>query len=70
MEESKKPDTLAVCKICGETKVRNCVGKFGNGRDKKYVDDKGKLWNGKVCGDCQAKKMNGHMKAKRNKDLQ
>jgi hypothetical protein len=72
MEEKKPetPDILAVCKKCGETKVRNPAGKFHNGRDKRFVDSEGKLWNGLTCSNCQAKKMKSHMKVKRSKKLQ
>lgn len=70
MSEEKKPDTTEICRKCQLPKVRNHVGMFSNGRDKKYVDDKGKLWNGKCCPDCQRSKMNGHMKVKRKKDIQ
>ena len=38
-----------ICKICKEDKpkqpiIRNCTTRF--------VDEKGKLWNGKSCPDC------------------
>lgn len=66
-ENQKKPDTLAVCKSCGETKVRNPAGKFPNGRDTKYVDAEGKQWNGKKCSSCVATHMKTHQKVKRSK---
>ena len=69
MEEKKpdQPDTLAVCKKCNQQKVRNPAGKFHNGRDKKFVDAEGKLWNGKTCSACQALKMKNHQRVKRSK---
>lgn len=69
-ETPKAPDTLRQCKKCNIVKVRNPAGKFPNNRDTKFVDDKGLSWNGAVCPECGRKKMNAHMKAKRNKDVQ
>lgn len=69
-EESKKPDVYAICNTCNESKVRNAAGKFPNGRDTKYVNEKERSWSGKKCPDCQRTKMNKHMKAKRSTDLQ
>lgn len=68
MSDEKKPDTIGTCKVCGEKKVRNPAGKFSNGRDTKYVDAEGKLWNGRVCGSCQATKMKSHQRVKRSKN--
>lgn len=69
--EEKKPetDTFAICKKCGEKKVRNCVGKYPNGRDKKYAELDGRLWTGLKCGDCVKSHMGNHMKVKRSKKL-
>lgn len=40
------------CKGCLKIKKRILVGKFPNGRDKKWAGDSGKLWNGNLCPDC------------------
>lgn len=69
-EEVKKPDTFRNCKKCGLDKVRNPSGKFPNGKDTKYVNEKDRSWNGLNCPDCVRAKMGAHMKAKRNKDVQ
>jgi hypothetical protein len=69
-DEVKAPDTFRICKKCGESKVRNPSGKFPNGRDTRFVNEKDRTWNGLVCVECQGKKMGAHMKAKRNKDVQ
>lgn len=70
MSEEKKPDVLAICSVCQLQKVRNAAGKFPNGRDTKYVNEKERSWNGKKCPDCQGKKMGARMKAKRAKDVE
>jgi len=40
-----------VCKVCGKEKDRILVGKF-NHKDKKYIDETGKSWNGSSCPGC------------------
>lgn len=43
-----------LCKDCGETKEANYshIAKSGA---KVYRDEKGRLWKGQVCCDCQSK---------------
>jgi hypothetical protein len=53
-----------ICKICQEDKektpvIRNDVTRF--------VDEKGRLFNGKVCPDCYKVYNRARMKATRNK---
>lgn len=43
------------CKICGEEKIYNYY-KLGTNGTMLYKDGEGKLWKGKVCCKCQAKK--------------
>jgi hypothetical protein len=64
------PDILSTCKKCLKIKVRNPAGFFGNGRDRRFADQNGGLWNGKKCPNCVRDHMKNHMKAKRNKDIQ
>jgi len=40
------------CKVCRELKLRVLQGKFPNGRDKKWADETGLLWNGSKCPQC------------------
>ena len=40
------------CKICKQLKERIFVGKYPNGRDKKFANGHGVLWNGRICPDC------------------
>lgn len=49
---SSKEVNIRECKICKESKKHIYVKKFNNGKDKKYVDDEGKQWNGKTCPGC------------------
>lgn len=41
---------LKKCKICNELKVRMLDRKIG--KDKIWVSDNGRAWNGRTCGDC------------------
>lgn len=42
---------LSTCRKCNLIKVRILSGTF-DGRNKRFVDDKGRLWNGRCCPDC------------------
>ncbi len=53
---------LRHCKICSQLKSRTENGKFGKSRNKRYVDENGKLWNGNVCPGCHDKKTAANMK--------
>ena len=45
--------SIICCKRCGETKKRIAAGKWG--KDTKWVDEQGKLFNGLVCPPCWSK---------------
>lgn len=51
---------LCVCKTCAKLKQRNLAGRW-KGKDKKYVDEFGLFWNGKVCGVCNLERVRNHM---------
>lgn len=53
------------CKVCGELKTRVTSDKYPNGRDKKHVDEHGKLWSGNSCPDCHKKNVLAMKKRKR-----
>lgn len=40
-----------ICKDCGKIKKRILAGMF-NTKDKKWVDENQKLWNGSRCPEC------------------
>lgn len=44
------------CKSCGKVKRRTHVGYFDD-KNKKWVQEDGKAWNGHTCGDCHCKKV-------------
>lgn len=53
MQESN----LKKCKVCNELKTRIQLGKFTNGRDKKWVDETGKQWSGHICSSCNVSRV-------------
>jgi hypothetical protein len=61
----EKNDRL--CKRCNLLKPRILVGLYPDGKNKKFTDDSGKLWNGSVCGDCNVKRSLENMKKLRTK---
>jgi hypothetical protein len=67
MIESNK----TICKKCQQMKTRTEDGKYPNSKNKRYIDDQGKLWNGKTCPDCQKNKTKENMKQMRfNRQLE
>lgn len=44
------------CKQCGVLKSRIEDGKYPNSKNKRYKDEEGKLWSGRVCPQCQVLK--------------
>ena len=65
-EEVKEEVQTKKCKVCGELKSRIYVGRFPDGRNKKWRDESGKLWSGLVCGVCNVKRSHEMMKKTRN----
>lgn len=57
---------LSTCRKCGLTKVRIADGKF-DARNKRYVDENGKLWSGRTCADCNRQRIREAMKNARLK---
>lgn len=64
--EAKKDSDLHQCKVCKEMKARIHDGYFPNA-NKKYRGEDGILWSGKVCGECNNKRLKLAMKLKRSK---
>jgi hypothetical protein len=46
-----KEENYHTCKVCLKLKKRTQDGKF-NEKDKRWMDEDGLLWSGKVCGSC------------------
>ncbi len=64
MSETKESD-LSTCRgSCEKLKVRKHDGSF-DGKNKRFVDADGKLWNGRICPDCHKDKVKTRLKLKR-----
>lgn len=55
----EKNDRL--CKVCNQLKPRIQSGVYPDGKNKKHVDESGKLWNGSVCGSCNVGRSHENM---------
>lgn len=66
--EENKEINLSKCSVCEEIKPRILVGKYPDGRNKKYTDDSGKLYVGRKCPDCVKSSMKIRMKKFRSKE--
>jgi len=62
----QKEQNLVRCKKCNDLKFRILCGKFNNGKDKRWIDENGKLWNGKLCPECNKKRSLVTMRKIRN----
>jgi hypothetical protein len=59
-----------ICKDCEEVKIRVQDEQYPNGKDKRWVDASGCLWNGKMCPDCNKERVRkAMMKMRRAKFL-
>lgn len=56
-----------LCKVCGVLKDRIETGKYPDGKNKKHVDESGRLWNGSVCASCNVARSHNNMKKLRAK---
>lgn len=59
---------LTTCRVCQETKMRTEDGKYGTSRNKRWKDENGKIWRGRVCPDCHKAEMKNRMIKSRQKD--
>lgn len=57
----KEENDLSTCRLCEKIKPRRFVGKFDD-KNKKYVDEHGKLWNGRTCPQCHTDRARNNMK--------
>jgi hypothetical protein len=58
---AKEESDISTCRLCEKIKVRKFIGKFDD-KNKKYVDDSGRLWNGRTCPQCQVDRSRNNMK--------
>lgn len=54
---------LTTCSKCQDKKIRIVAGYWR--KNKRYVDDLNRLWNGKICPDCTTKLASERMKSLR-----
>lgn len=63
MEDNNKEESnLTTCRLCQKIKLRRVVGKYPDGKNKKYADESGALWNGLVCPQCQQDRARNNMR--------
>jgi hypothetical protein len=56
---------LTKCKVCGELKQKIDLGFYEGKKDKKYVDENNKRWNGKQCPSCHNNRVRTDKRNKR-----
>lgn len=66
--EVKQEINLSKCSCCQEIKTRTQQGFYPDGRNKKWVDDKGELWVGRKCPNCVKVQMKDRMRKFRIKE--
>lgn len=66
MEELKE-ENYHICKVCLKLKKKIQDGKY-NAKDKRWQDDDGLLWSGKVCGSCNRERAKEVMRKARAKN--
>lgn len=59
---------LSTCRSCEETKLRIEDGKYGSSKNKRWRDENGHLWRGRVCPDCHKLEMKDRMVKTRSKE--
>lgn len=62
LEESN----ISKCRRCFKLKIRKFVGYFPDGKNKKYVDEEGKQYRGRVCPSCVRKEVKEKIRKKRS----
>jgi len=69
IKDVKKESDLSKCSAeCGEIKPRIMIGKYPDGRNKKYADENGNLWVGRACPQCVKSRMKQRMRNFRSKE--
>lgn len=58
-----------ICKVCKVIKLRIADGRFPGQKNKRWRDESGGLWSGKVCAVCNTERLKNHMKSKRSKGV-
>jgi ribosomal protein L40E len=63
----KEESDFSTCRRCGANKLRKFIGYFDD-KNKKYIDENERLWNGRTCPSCVAHKSKLRMRAKRKEE--
>lgn len=63
-----KEFSLIRCKHCNKECKRILHSRYPNNKDKKWVDENGREFNGHVCPPCNSEKKASQQKAKRRSD--
>jgi hypothetical protein len=55
---------LSQCKICQKIKVKKYIGKY-DANNKKFTNENGKLWVGRICPECHKDRVKHNMRSLR-----
>lgn len=53
---SDRDYTVIICKLCQKECKRYFAGRYPNGKDKRWIDETGREFSGKVCPKCHAER--------------
>ena len=56
----------SLCKVCKLIKLRKQDGMYDH-KNKKFVDENGWSWNGRICPVCELERVRNKMREKRSK---
>jgi hypothetical protein len=54
--EQPKETSVIKCSFCEKVCTRYLAGRYPNGKDKKWVDEKGREFSGRTCPMCHSKR--------------
>jgi hypothetical protein len=64
---SDREYSTIICKICEQECKRYFAGRYPNGKDKRWIDQTGREFSGKVCPNCHAERCAKRVADKRKK---
>lgn len=65
-EEQKKESSVIKCSRCYKVVTRYLAGRYPNGKDKKWVDEKGREFSGRTCPPCHSDRAAGNNRRRRS----
>lgn len=66
MKTIEQDFSIINCKSCGKTCKRILAGRYSNGKDKRWVDEQGKEFNGHRCPACHLDQVKDRKKKRAN----